>query len=102
MQDFAQPNILMRFSFKEDEQVMFVYSNLNGLEHMKQVIEDNSLFSNLLTPKDIFNKLSDVISYGFFGNKYNGVAACEWSGKNVWVTPDDADNFFKLFDTWIA
>lgn len=97
-----KPNIFMRFYFnedKEDKQIMFLYSDTNGLKHLERVLEESSLFFNLLTPVEIFTKMSYEMVMLFNNNNQLELPSSRWSGKLILPSSDEYD-FNVEFAKW--
>jgi hypothetical protein len=102
--ELNKPNIFMRFVLNsgekdKEEQSMFVYSNINGLKHLEEVIKD-SLFSDLLKPLDIIDKLTKAISKKFAANQYNGIESEYWLGNLVMPFSTNGANFELEYKIW--
>lgn len=102
--DLEQPNIFMRFILNageegKEEKSMFVYSDINGLKHLEEVIK-SSVFYDLLKPIDIIQKLTISISKKFAANQYNGIENEYWLGKLVMPFLSRGDNFDPEYQIW--
>jgi len=106
MQDFdiEKKNILMKFRLIDEtinaESIIFVYSNTKGLEHLNKVLENNPLFSNMLTPEEILTKMSYEMAWQFPYNSFTGIASTKWSGKSLMIMEKDKETFEETFKVW--
>lgn len=101
--DFAKNNIFMRFylnEHKEDKQIMFLYSDTNGLKHVEKVLNENTLFFNLISPTEVLTKMNYEISGMFISNNYAELRSARWTGKFVVATSNDDYDFPTEFKKW--
>jgi hypothetical protein len=101
--DLNKPNIFMRFylnEHKEDKQIMFLYSDTNGVKNVEKVLSENPLFFNLLSPIEVLTKMNYEISGMFISNNYSELRSARWTGKFVVATSNDDYDFPNEFKKW--
>ena len=101
--ELDKPNIFMRFYFNEDKenkQIMFLYSDTNGLKHLKKVLDESPLFFNLLEPIEVLTKMNYEISGMFNHNSYAELISSRWTGKLVVANSNEDYDFSNEFKKW--
>lgn len=102
--DLEKNNIFMKFIIldknNQREELIFLYSDNNGIQHLDKVLEENPLFSNLLTPIEILTKLAYEIAGMFSSNQFTGLERTNWRGKMVKIHPEEIDDFSMEFKKW--
>lgn len=101
--DFTKNNIFMRFylnEHKKDTQIMFLYSDTNGLKHLEKMLNENPLFFNLISPTEVLTKMNYEISGMFSSNNYAELRSAKWTGKFVLATSNTEYDFPTEFKKW--
>jgi hypothetical protein len=102
--DLDKPNIFMKLMFVDEEtnnkELTFLYSDSNGMKHLETVLEQNPLFSNLLSPTEVLTKMSYEIAGLFASNQFTGVESCGWIGKFVKAFSNEEPYFNTEFNKW--
>jgi uncharacterized protein YjgD (DUF1641 family) len=102
--DLKKTNIFIRFApnlQEELEEYMFVYSDINGLAHLEKKLKEDNLFSDLLNPPEILEKMVNKISAKFSSNEFPGIDSGAWIGRFIGAFPKKGQNLDEHLIPWM-
>lgn len=86
--------------FNNKEKVMFIYSNINGINYLEKQLKESILFKNLWNAEEVINKMIINISHSISQNKINGINSSHWIGNKLVLFTDEQEQFKTQFNNW--